>query len=50
MALNIKELVKRAKEYVELEAQTTVTSVCLDEKTSCCLSALLTKRSLDGGS
>ena len=32
MALNIKELIKRAKEYVELEAQTTVTSVGFAER------------------
>ncbi len=57
MALNIKDLIKRAKESSSsrprrLSPALVLQSyfICLDEKTSCCMSALLTKRSLRGGS
>lgn len=34
MSLNIKQLMKRAKEYVELEAETKVTRINFSEKFS----------------
>ena len=34
MSLNIKQLIKRAKEYVELEAETKVTKVTFSERFS----------------
>ena len=34
MSLNIKQLIKRAKEYVELESETKVTKVTFSEKFS----------------